>query len=50
MIKRLVIWWLHRQYVKYKQPIFYMKGKGSDYPKYLLYTEDENVYRRMEDF
>jgi hypothetical protein len=33
-------------YRKYKQPIFYNKGKNN----YLLYTEDKNVYKRMEEF
>jgi len=50
MITRLVMWWLHRQYIKFGMPIFYIKGHDKDLYKYLLYTEDENVYKRMEDF
>lgn len=49
-MKRFVMWWLHRQYKKYGKAIFYIKGTGKYYPKYLLYTENINVYRRMEDF
>jgi hypothetical protein len=39
-------------YKNYGMPIFYIKGlkKDGDYPKYLLYTEDENVYQRMDRF
>lgn len=47
---RLIIWLLHWQYKRHGYPIFYIKGHGKDYPKYLLYTEDENVYYRMDDF
>ena len=50
MLERLVMWWLHRQYLKYDKAIFYSKGTGKDYPKYLLYTEDTNVYKRMDQF
>lgn len=47
---RIVMWWLHRWYLKNKKPIFYIKGLESDYPKYLLYTEDAELYRRMDEF
>ncbi len=50
MLLKLVILYLHWQYKRYKQPIFYIKGTGKDYPRYLLYTEDANVYKRMNDF
>lgn len=50
MITRLVMWWLHRQYIKFGMPIFYIKGSDKDMCKYLLYTEDRNVYERMERF
>ena len=50
MIARLVFWWLHKQYTKYNKPIYFIKGNGKDFPKYLLYTEDEHVYKRMENF
>jgi hypothetical protein len=50
MILKLVMWYIHKLYVKHKMPIFYIKGTGKHYPRYLLYTEDENVYRRMDKF
>lgn len=50
MILKIVMWYLHRQYKKHKQPIYYIKGYNKDYPKYLLYTENERVYKRMDDF
>lgn len=50
MIHKLIMWLCHLEYRRYKRDIFYIKGTGKDYPKYLLYTEDENVYKRMEDF
>ena len=40
----------HIGYKKHGMPIFYIKGLKKDYPKYLLYTEDENVYQRMDRF
>lgn len=50
MIERLIMWLCHIKYHKYGMPIFYIKGHEKDYPKYLLYTEDENVYKRMDKF
>ena len=50
LICRFVMWLLHTRYIKTGEPIFYIKGLGKDYPKYLLYTEDETVYRRMDKF
>jgi hypothetical protein len=52
MICRIIMWLCHIRYKKYGMPIFYIKGlkKDKDYPKYLLYTEDENVYQRMDRF
>ena len=47
---RIVMFILHLYYKKYDMPIFYIKGKGKAYPKYLLYTEDENVSQRMAQF
>lgn len=41
---------LHLYYKKYGEPIFYVKGKGKAYPKYLLYTEEETVSISMELF
>jgi hypothetical protein len=50
ILGKLVFWWLHRQYKKYGQPIFYSKGTGKEFSKYLLYTENPDVYRRMDEF
>lgn len=50
LITKFVLWWLHRQYLKYGQPIFYIKGTEELYLKYMLYTEDENVWHRMDRF
>lgn len=49
---KLIKWLLHKEYIKYKQPIFYIKEyDNNNIPKwYLLYTEDENVYYRMDEF
>jgi hypothetical protein len=37
-------------YKKHTEPILYMRGTGDKYPRYLLYTEDENIYKRMDKF
>lgn len=50
MLVRLAMWILHREYKKHRMPIYYVKGLQKDFPKYLLYTEDENVYYRMDEF
>lgn len=50
MLTRLVMWWLHRRYVKEGMPLYYIKGTGKDYPRYLLFTEDEQLYKRMDGF
>ena len=50
MIDKIIMWLCHIRYKKYGMPIFYIKGIENDYPKYLLYTEDENVYQRMDRF
>ncbi len=49
MIDKLIMWLLHSRYKKYKKPIFYIKGIDKDYPKYLLYTEDEFIYKKMDE-
>lgn len=49
-MKRLVMWYLHRQYKKYRSKIIYIKGSGNDYPRYLMYTEDEDMYKKMDRF
>ena len=50
MLARFVMFIMHLYYKHEGQPIYYIKGTGKDYPKYLLYTEDEHVYRRMDMF
>jgi hypothetical protein len=50
MIAKIIMFLCHLQYKKYKQPILYIKGTGKEYPHYLLYTEDKNVYKRMDEF
>ena len=32
------------------KPLMYIKGHEEKYPRYLLYTEDVNVYDRMDKF
>lgn len=49
MIARLIMWLCHIMYKKYGKPIFYIKGTEKDYPKYLLYTENENIYQRIDN-
>jgi hypothetical protein len=50
MIHKLIMWLCHIKYKSYKKDVFYIKGTDGDYPKYLLYTENENVYKRMDRF
>lgn len=50
MIDKLIMWLCHIRYKKFDMPIFYIKGNGKDYPKHLLYTEDESIYQRMNKF
>ena len=50
MFEKLVLWYCTKQCRKYGKAIFYIKGKGKDYPKYLLFTENESVYNRMDEF
>lgn len=40
----------HILYLKYQKPILYIRGTGKEYPRYLLYTEDVDVYKAMENF
>jgi hypothetical protein len=55
-MKRLIFWLLRLQYRKYlkksntNHPIFFIRGTGKQYPRYVLYTEDPNVYARMDKF
>lgn len=48
MIDRFIMWLCHLRYKRYGMPIFYIKGTGKDYPKHLIYTENENVYKKMD--
>ena len=50
MIDKIIMWLCHIRHKKYGMPIFYIKGIENDYSNYLLYTEDENVYQRMDRF
>lgn len=50
MLAKLIMFLCHLYYKKDKKPIFFIKGTGRDYPKYLLYTENENVWHRMNKF
>lgn len=55
MITNLVMFLLHIMYRRLHKRnktnvILFIRGTGKDYPHYMLYTENENVYRRMEEF
>ncbi|MEQ6049504.1 hypothetical protein U2I53_10700 [Lysinibacillus capsici] len=50
MLAKLIMFLCHIQHKRYGNDLLYIKGKGKDYPKYLLYTENENVYSRMDNF
>lgn len=51
MLVKVIMFLCKIQYKKNNgKPILYIKGTGKDYPNYLLYTEDENVSKRMEEF
>jgi len=50
MIEHLIMFLCHILYKKVKRPILYIKGTGKQSPKYLLYTENENVSKRMDNF
>lgn len=51
MCTKFIFWYLSRKYKKLKGlPIMVVEGTGKDFPKYLLYTEDEKVRERMENF
>lgn len=48
MITRFVMWWIHKQYLKHNKPIFFIKGTDKDYPRYLLYTENEDLHEHFD--
>jgi hypothetical protein len=41
---------LHIMYKRIDYDILYIKGTENKYPRYLLYTEKESIYKRMEEF
>lgn len=49
MIERFIMWYLHKQYMKYGMPTYYIRGTDKDFPRYLLYTENEVMYRRFDN-
>ena len=50
MVANIIMFLCRLQYKKYHKAIFYIKGTKEKYPRYLLYTEDKNVYERMDKF
>lgn len=53
IVVRLIMFLCHIEYKrhkKFKEDFIYIKGTGKQYPRFLLYTEKENVYKRMNDF
>ena len=49
ILAKIAIWICHIKYKKYKQPIFYIRKAKEDCPILLLYTEDEDVYKRWKE-
>ena len=49
---RLVFWLLRRKYRKMYDgyTVLFIRGTEKDYPRFLLYTEDESEYKRMNNF
>jgi hypothetical protein len=50
MLANIITFLCSIYYKKYGKPIMYIKGTGKQYPSYLLYTENEEVYKRMDKF
>lgn len=50
MIFKIIMFLCSIYYKRYNQSIFYIKGTGKNYPKYLLYTENEKTYHKMDKF
>ena len=44
----LIMWYMHKLYTDAGQRIYEIKGTGDDYPKYLVYVESEDLYKRLE--
>ena len=49
MIIRFIIWYMSRLYKKGGWPLYEINGTGEDYPKYLLYTENERCRDKMRN-
>lgn len=49
MIIKLIMWLCHICYKKRGKDIICIKGEGKHYPKYLMYTENPNAYKRMDE-
>lgn len=43
LMVKIVMAWLRKEYKKYGGVAFHINGTQKDYPRYLLYTEDELV-------
>lgn len=55
MITKLIMFLCHLEYKKMQRKnkrhvILWIKGTEKDFPKYALYTENERVRDRMEEF
>lgn len=50
LVTYIIMTLLHRNYKKYNNDIFFIKGTDDKYPRYLLYTEKESISKRMEEF
>lgn len=50
MLIKLIMFLCHIEYKASSYPIMFIEGNKKDDGKYLLYTENKNVARRMKDF
>lgn len=50
MISKLIMFLCRIQYKKYGKSTLFIKGTGEDYPRFLIYTENEKAYKRMDEF
>lgn len=49
IIMFILQWQLNKLRKKEKTPYLYVEGTGKDYPKYLMYTDDEEIRNEMHD-
>lgn len=52
MLTKLIMFLIHLQYRKTRERgygIHYIEGTGKDFPKYLIYTEDETCAKLMKE-